>query len=34
MNSGALFGKVVKVHANHHIPLSNTAFGLLARKSI
>jgi len=31
---GALLGEVAKVHANHHIPISNTASGLLAMESI
>jgi protocatechuate 4,5-dioxygenase beta chain len=26
---GALDGSVRKVHANHHIPISNTAAGLM-----
>jgi protocatechuate 4,5-dioxygenase beta chain len=26
---GALTGKVTKVHSNYHIPISNTASGLL-----
>jgi protocatechuate 4,5-dioxygenase beta chain len=26
---GALTGSVAKVHANYHIPISNTATGLL-----
>ena len=31
---GALLGEVARVHANHHIPSSNTASGLLAMESI
>ncbi|WP_455384336.1 hypothetical protein [Acidihalobacter prosperus] len=27
---GALSGNVATVHSNHHIPISNTATGLLA----
>ena len=31
---GALLGEVAKVHANYHIPISNTASGLLAMESV
>lgn len=31
---GALLGEVQKVHANYHIPISNTASGLLAMEGI
>jgi len=31
---GALPGEVAKVHANYHIPISNTASGLLAMESV
>ncbi len=31
---GALLGEAAKVHANHHIPIPNTASGLLAMESI
>ncbi len=31
---GALLGEVQKVHSNYHIPISNTASGLLAMESV
>jgi protocatechuate 4,5-dioxygenase beta chain len=31
---GALLGEVTKVHANYHIPISNTASGLLAMETV
>jgi protocatechuate 4,5-dioxygenase beta chain len=31
---GALLGEVAKVHANYHIPISNTASGLLAMEAV
>ncbi len=31
---GALLGEVAKVHGNYHVPISNTASGLLAMESI
>jgi len=31
---GALAGKVAKVHSNYHIPISNTASGLLAMEGV
>ncbi|WP_220635268.1 hypothetical protein [Georgfuchsia toluolica] len=31
---GALLGEATKVHANDHIPISNTASGLLAMEAV
>jgi len=31
---GALLGEVQKVHSNYHIPISNTASGLLAMEAV
>ena len=31
---GALLGEVAKVHANYHVPISNTASGLLAMENV
>jgi len=31
---GALPGEVMKVHANYHVPISNTASGLLCMEAV